>query len=136
MAKNRLITDDELADAIQEALGGISYSKSYEKVFTESDWTESDGQYTITVSSSEHALTSINVINMLKLTDDGYVMSHGIFDNLDYQITLGSDNNVTVTTTNAFSGKIVLVCNKYNGGSASDALTPTSYNFVDNFNLI
>lgn len=136
MAKAKLITKAEMDKAIQEALDGMSYSKSYEKIFTESDWTEADGQYTITLSSSEHALVSINVINLFKLTDNVYVMSHGIFDNLDYQITLDSNNGITITTTNAFSGKIVLVCNKYNGGSASDALTPTNYNFVDNFNLI
>lgn len=114
MAKARLITDAELAQAVQDALGTISYSKSYEKVFTESDWTEADGQYTITISSSEHGLICVNVINLLKLTDDGYVMSHGVFDSLDYTITIDNTNNILITTAAVFSGKIVVVCNQSN----------------------
>lgn len=112
MAKNRLITDAELAQAVQDALGNISYSKFYEKIFTESDWTESDGQYTITIPNTEHGLPDVNVINMLKLTDAGYVMTHGIFDNIDYTVTINTNNNILITTETVFSGKFVMMCNQ------------------------
>lgn len=120
MAKNKLITESQMNKAIQEALNGISYSKFYEKVFTDSDWAESNGQYTITISESDHELTSVNAINLFKLTDNGYTMTHGIFDTLDYTITINGNNHVIIITTNAFSGKIVLICN--NGESKSDSL--------------
>lgn len=138
MAKAKLVTEDMLNEALQNFQGGSSNFKSYEKVFTESDWVETDGQYTITITNSDHELSNVNTVDLFKLIDDEYMISHGIFDSLDYTININNDNDVTITTTSSFSGKVILICidNATSGGATSitsaSTVILTTDNWVDN----
>lgn len=85
-----------------------SKAKRSVKEFTETDWTGNTAPYTFQISKTEHNLTGILDVNIYQLTENGYLMTHGLYDNLDYSVLINSDNDITISTNNKFSGRIII----------------------------
>lgn len=78
------------------------------KEFTETDWVGNAAPYTIQIPKSEHKLPGVLDISIQQLTENGYMVTHGVFDNLDYSILINNDKDITISTNNKFSGRIII----------------------------
>lgn len=87
---------------------GPGGAKRAVKEFTEIDWVGNDAPFTIQIPKSEHNLTNVLDVSIQQLTEDGYILTHGVFDNLDYSILISNDNNITISTNSKFSGRIII----------------------------
>lgn len=85
-----------------------SGTKRFVKEFAETDWVGDASPYTIQIPKSEHTSYGVLDISIQQSTENGYMITHGIFNNLDYSILINDDNDIVISTNNKFSGRIII----------------------------
>lgn len=108
MAKIKVASEEYVNSQINDALGSIGVTNPYIIEITDVDWSGDASPYAISIPQSTHNISTPRDVSIFKLTEDGYVMSHGIYDNFDYTILIDNSNGVTITSTTKFSGRIII----------------------------
>lgn len=102
-------TDNKISE-LNNQIDSITNSY-YIRDVESSEWIldNTDNSYYIMILKSTYGLReSFPITSIYLKTDDGYNMSHGIFDNKDYVITVNDSLDITIKTTNPFSCKIII----------------------------
>lgn len=97
-------------DSLNNQVNAITNSY-YIRDVESSDWIKDamDNTYYVMILKSIYGLReSFPITSIYRKTEDGYNMSHGIFDNNDYTITVNDNLDVTVRTTTPFTCKIII----------------------------
>lgn len=97
-------------DSLNNQVNAITNSY-YIRDVESSDWIKDaiDNTYYVMILKSVYGLReSFPITSIYRKTEDGYNMSHGIFDNNDYTITVNDTLDVTVRTTTPFTCKIII----------------------------
>lgn len=90
------------------ALPGGSGGKAYVQAISESDWSSDK---TITIPTTTHKKGTDFNINVYCVDPDDstkYFTTYGTITTFDWKATVDASGNVTLTTTSAFSGKVVI----------------------------
>ena len=111
---NDISTLEEAIDIKIDSLNNqldIIVDSYYIRDIESSDWIldNTDNSYYIMILKSTYGLReSFPITSIYRKTDDGYNMSHGIFDNNDYTITVNDTLDITIKTTTPFTCKIII----------------------------
>lgn len=90
-------------DAEARESSGAAYSRN----FTSSDWTSSGSEYTMSVTAATHGCGATPLVQVLRLNGSAYQATDG-YPSAGFKISVAASGNVTLTTTAAFAGRVVI----------------------------
>lgn len=88
---------------------GLNNSSQYLLDFKEEDWklNENTGIYELYAPSTTHKLKKEIIADIYFLKNGIYRTQFGVWDEINYQIYLTPDNDITVTTEEPFAGRLI-----------------------------
>lgn len=96
--------------SVYNGLDGAGSVNLFSYTFTSASWTLTGDWYVLSIDTSSYNLGANFIIDVYPLIGEIYVKSHGHFYPPDWQLEMNSATGaMTLKTTAAFSGKIVII---------------------------
>lgn len=88
---------------------GLNNSKQYVLDFVKRDWEylESVGIYRIAVPFTQHKLTKEIISDIYYLSGGLYRTHFGVWDEINYKMSMTADNDIIITTEDPFDGRLI-----------------------------